>query len=91
MFKLDNLGLALGTNLKFYTNVTEGLKLNVRKFWGLIPTFVEVTWEKLVGGHVCTPAPSLPLIPNKVKTNEPLNVPLKIHLESSEKSFYRYQ
>ena len=25
------------------------LKLKVKKFWGLIPTFVEVTEEKLVG------------------------------------------
>ena len=35
--------------LKFYTIVAKGLKLKVRKVWGLIPTFVEVTWEKLVG------------------------------------------
>ena len=45
----NNLGLALGTNLKFYTSVAKGLKLKVRKFWGLIPTFVEITEEKLVG------------------------------------------
>ena len=43
------MGLGLGTNLKFYTSVGKGLKLKVRKFWGLIPTFVEVTEEKLVG------------------------------------------
>ena len=49
-FKFNNLGLTLGTNLKFYTSVAKGLKLKVRKFWGLIPTFVEVTGEKLVGG-----------------------------------------
>ena len=48
-FKFDNLGLALGTNLKFYNSVAKELKLKVRKFWGLIPTFVEVTGEKLVG------------------------------------------
>ena len=35
--------------LKFYTSLTKGLKLKVRKFWWLIPTFVEVTGEKLVG------------------------------------------
>ena len=29
--------------------MAKGLKLNVRKFWGLIPTLVEVTGEKLVG------------------------------------------
>ena len=48
-FKFNNLGLTLGTNLKFYTSLSKGLKLKVRKFWGLIPTFVEVTGEKLVG------------------------------------------
>ena len=40
----DNLGLALGMTLKFYTSVA---KLKVRNFQGLIPTFVEVTWENL--------------------------------------------
>ena len=45
----NNLGLALGTNLKFYTSMAKRLKLKVRKFWGLIPIFVEVTEEKLVG------------------------------------------
>ena len=35
--------------LKFYTCVAKGLKLKVRKFCRLIPTFVEVTGEKLVG------------------------------------------
>ena len=35
--------------LKFYTCVAKGLKLKVRKFHRLIPTFVEVTVEKLVG------------------------------------------
>ena len=29
--------------LKFYTSVAEELKINIRKFWGLILTFVEVT------------------------------------------------
>ena len=45
--KFNNLELALGTNLKFYTSVAKGLKLKVRKFLGLIPMFVEVTGEKL--------------------------------------------
>ena len=49
-FKFNNLGLTQGTNLKFYTSVVKGLKLKVKKFWGQIPTFVEVTGEKLVGG-----------------------------------------
>ena len=35
--------------LKFYNNVAKGLKLKVRQFWELIPTFVEVTWEKQIG------------------------------------------
>ena len=48
-FKFNNLGLALGTILKFYKSVAKRLKLKVRKFLGLIPTFVEVTGEKLVG------------------------------------------
>ena len=49
-FKFNNLGLALRANSKFYTSLAKGLKLKVRKFLGLIPTFVEVTGEKLVGG-----------------------------------------
>ena len=46
-FKFNNLGLALGTNLKFYTSLSKGLKLKVRKFWRLILTFAEVTEENL--------------------------------------------
>ena len=49
-FKFNNLGLALDTNLKFYTSVEKELKLKVRKFWGLILTLVELIGEKLVGG-----------------------------------------
>ena len=63
-FKFNNLGLALVTNLKFYTSLSKGLKLRVRRFWGLIPTFVEVTGEKLVEG-----AFPLPPILNRVKVN----------------------
>ena len=47
-FKFNNLGLALGMTLKFYTSVSKELKLKVRKFWWLIPTFVEVTGKKMV-------------------------------------------
>ena len=36
-FKFNNLGLALGMNLKFYTSVEKGLKLKVRKLWGIVP------------------------------------------------------
>ena len=49
-FKFNNLRLALGKILKFYASVAKRLKLKVRKFLGLIPTFVEVTGEKLIGG-----------------------------------------
>ena len=48
-FEFNNLGLALGTNLEFYTSVAKELKLKVRKFWRPNSTFVEVTGEKLVG------------------------------------------
>ena len=44
--KFNNLGLALGTNLKFYTSVLKRLKLKVRKFWELTLTFVETTGKK---------------------------------------------
>ena len=48
-FKLNILGLALGTNLKFHTSMTKGWELKVKKFWGLTRTFVAVTGKKLVG------------------------------------------
>ena len=57
-FKFNNLGLALGTNLKFYTSVAKGLKLKVRKFLGLIHTFVEVAGEKMGGGCIFGLPPS---------------------------------
>ena len=61
-FKLNNLGLALGTDLKFYSSVAKKLKLKVRKCWDLIPTFVEVTGKKLVRGTFLPPHTSrLPL------------------------------
>ena len=48
-FKFNNLGLALSTSFKFYTSVTKGLKLKIRKFFELIPTCAEVTGQTLVG------------------------------------------
>ena len=55
-FKFNNLRLALGKNLKFYTSLAKGLKLKVRKFWGLILSFVEVKGEKLLReGSFCPP------------------------------------
>ena len=53
--KFNNLGLALGIGLKFYTSVGKRLKLKVKRFWGLIPTFVEVTGEKLEEGDLLSP------------------------------------
>ena len=44
-FKFNNLRLALGMALTFYISVVKELKLKVRQFWGLIPTFPEVTGE----------------------------------------------
>ena len=41
--------------LKFYNSVAKGLKLKFRKLQAIIPTFVEVTGEKLVGGPFCPP------------------------------------
>ena len=60
LFKLYSLGMALVMNLKFYISMAKGLKLKARKFWSLVPTFAEVTEEKLVGGPFYTPRPSPP-------------------------------
>ena len=40
--------------LKFNTNVAETLKVNIRRIWELIPVFVEVIREKLIGGAFLT-------------------------------------
>ena len=53
----------------FYTSVGKGLKLKVRKFWGLIPTFVEVAGEKLRGGPFCPPSSPPTIILFWVKMN----------------------
>ena len=50
LFKLTNFELALGTNLKFYTNLAKVLKVKVRNFFGIVPTFAEVTRKKLARG-----------------------------------------
>ena len=49
--------------------MAKGLKLKVRKFWWLIPTFVEVTGEKLVGGPFC-PLPPSPRMLNRINPTE---------------------
>ena len=55
--KFNNLGLALSIALKFYKMVAKELTLKVRKFLGLLPTFVDVIGEKLVGSFLA-PFPS---------------------------------
>ena len=57
MLKFNNLGLALSIALKFYKMVAKELTLKVRKFLGLLPTFVDVIGEKLVGSFLA-PFPS---------------------------------
>ena len=49
-FELNNLGLALGMALSFYTSVTRRLKLRLREFWVYFQTPVEVRGGKLAGG-----------------------------------------
>ena len=58
--------------MKFYTSVEKGLDLKFKKFCGLIPMFVEVTEEKLVGGggFFCP----LPPILNSAKTNHAVGI-----------------
>ena len=68
LVQIQYMGLTLVTNLKFYTSVAKGLKLRVRKFWGLIHNFVEVTQEKLVGGEAfCSTCP--PMLSRVKSTN----------------------
>ena len=43
--------------LKFYISVSKELKLKVRRFWGLISPFAEVTGEKLVEGLLSSAHP----------------------------------
>ena len=46
--------------LKFNISAAKGLKLNVRKYWGLIFTFAKVTKKKLVEeGAFCSPHPQV--------------------------------
>ena len=56
-------------NLKLYTSVAKGLKLKVKKFLGLVHTFIEVTREKLVGGLFATPPTPTLTILNRVNVN----------------------
>ena len=47
-FKFKNLGLALGTTLKFHNSVEKELKLKVKKYLRLSHMFVEIMEKKLV-------------------------------------------
>ena len=49
-FKFNDLGQAQGTNLKSHISLKKGLRLKVRMFGGLNPTFVDITREKMVEG-----------------------------------------
>ena len=51
LVNFNNLKLALGMALKFNSKLTERLKLKFKKFWELIPIYLEVIREKLVGGE----------------------------------------
>ena len=62
-FKFSNFRLALHTNLTFYTSLSKGLKLKVRKIWRLIPRFVDVAREKIGRGAFLGSHPIL----NRVK------------------------
>ena len=46
---MNSLGLVLGMTFKLCTSAAKELKLKVRKFWGLIPAFEEVTGENWYG------------------------------------------
>ena len=55
-FKFNNFGLALGIVFKLCNSVAKVSKLKFEKFVGLLPTFVEVKGEKLVGRRGLLPA-----------------------------------
>ena len=54
-FKVNHMKLATGLTLQSYGSVVKGLKLKVRKCLGLIPTFEEVTGEKMLDGFFFCP------------------------------------
>ena len=51
----NNFRLELGMTLTFYSSVVKRFKQWVTEFWGLMLTFVETNYEKLVEGPFCTP------------------------------------
>ena len=48
LLQLRKIVLALGIDLKFYTSVENELKVKIRKFWGVIFTFLNIIGKKLV-------------------------------------------
>ena len=76
-FKFNNLGLALGTNLKFYISLSKGLKLKVREFWGRIFRFAEVTGDPLPPSRIglkstakhCVKRPNTEFLPDWIREN----------------------
>ena len=70
MVKGQLSGTGIGMDLKSYASVAKGSKLKVRKCCGLIPTFVEVTEEKVVGGAFCPPPPILNKVNLKLKAQK---------------------
>ena len=58
-FMFNNLGLALGTNLKFYTSVKKELKLKVGEFWGANSYVCRSYREKTGRGPFWPPPPHL--------------------------------
>ena len=63
--KFNNLRLALGVALKFYTSVTKGLKLKIRKFWGA-NFYVCRSYRGKTGSRLSPPSPPVPIL-NRVK------------------------
>ena len=83
-FKFDNLELALGMPLTFYTSVSKELKLKVRKLWQLSPTFVEVKRKNLVRRRgVLPPLHILNRVKHVIGEKVVLDITLVIILEES--------
>ena len=77
--------------LKVYTSEAKGFKVKVRKFGGLIPTFLEVIGENQVGGKGAFYSP--PLFSPQSKWGKMFNVKkssnkIKIFLKVTIISFF---
>ena len=56
MVQVQCFGTYIRYKLEFLHQSVKGLKLKVKTFWWVIPTFVEVTGQKLVGEPFCLPS-----------------------------------